>query len=641
MFRFGTWLLVCFSAALLLLNARSQPPFTYQGYLRDGGRPANGTYNMVFRLFSVPSGGVALQAFPAAGTVAVTTANGLFTQELPFNPVHFNGADLWLEIVVNGAVLSPRVKLNPAPYAIRALTASTAANLSLPFSGSANAGGAGSAVFFILNTSNDGGTVGIKGQANANSAGAAGVFGISFNDTAQTFGVLGRSTSTNGVGVFGDAVASSGTPIGVRGRVNTASGYAGFFEGGRSFFEGSVGVGTNSPAQKLDVVGTVQMTGFSMPTGAAANRVLTSNGSGVGTWQDLPAGANLWNVNGTHIFNTNTGNVGIGTNSPGVKLDVLGSLRAVNNTVNLSGNVIDGRSSGIGAGGNIIYAEIGNNNVSNTDFLEFQSGNPLSEKLRISGSGQWVLRPTNQNTSGSLFIFIGTMANSFGVPNGFDMTLTDNTTGTGGFTAIRAAMGAGGTGTGPKRLMHLLSGARNFIVDNNANVTIEGNLTVSGTKTGYVSDTVRNGGAEALEPGDLVEIIGYDVPILGEIPVIVVRKTTGANSTAVLGPIAFAVKVRAIEESVSSGEKASNEILETEGAVQPGEYGQVVTLGAFKMIKVDASLGAIRPGDLLVSSPTPGHAMKGVKPETGTVVGKALSSLDTGTGMIPVLVQSR
>jgi hypothetical protein len=46
-----------------------------------------------------------------------------------------------------------------------------------------------------------------------------------------------------------------------------------------------VGIGTTSPTQPLDVAGTAQMTGFKMPTGADSGYVLTSDASGVGTWQ--------------------------------------------------------------------------------------------------------------------------------------------------------------------------------------------------------------------------------------------------------------------------------------------------------------------------------------------------------------------
>ena len=56
--------------------------------------------------------------------------------------------------------------------------------------------------------------------------------------------------------------------------------------------------------------------------------------------------------------------------------------------------------------------------------------------------------------------------------------------------------------------------------------------------------------------------------------------------------------------------------------------------------KVDADHGAIEVGDLLTTSPTPGHAMKAgdILKAFGTVLGKALCSLKAGKGLIPVLV---
>jgi hypothetical protein len=55
-------------------------------------------------------------------------------------------------------------------------------------------------------------------------------------------------------------------------------------------------------------------------------------------------------------------------------------------------------------------------------------------------------------------------------------------------------------------------------------------------------------------------------------------------------------------------------------------------------VKVTAENGAISPGDLLVTSSMPGHAMKaGPNPALGTVIGKALGKLETGTGVIKML----
>jgi hypothetical protein len=55
---------------------------------------------------------------------------------------------------------------------------------------------------------------------------------------------------------------------------------------------------------------------------------------------------------------------------------------------------------------------------------------------------------------------------------------------------------------------------------------------------------------------------------------------------------------------------------------------------------VDADESPIRLGDLLTTSRTPGHAMRAVDPSRafGAVIGKALGSLASGQGLLPVLV---
>jgi len=56
--------------------------------------------------------------------------------------------------------------------------------------------------------------------------------------------------------------------------------------------------------------------------------------------------------------------------------------------------------------------------------------------------------------------------------------------------------------------------------------------------------------------------------------------------------------------------------------------------------KVDAQQSPIEVGDLLTTSPTPGHAMKATEPTKafGAVIGKALRALPSGSGLIPILV---
>ena len=105
--------------------------FTYQGQLSQGGRPANGTYNLAFSLFPTNVGGV-VTAGPITNS-AVPVTNGLFTVMIDFGPGVFTGGTNWLDIAVstNGAItfteLTPRQPLSPVPYAV---FANTAGNLS-------------------------------------------------------------------------------------------------------------------------------------------------------------------------------------------------------------------------------------------------------------------------------------------------------------------------------------------------------------------------------------------------------------------------------------------------------------------------------------------------------------------------------
>jgi hypothetical protein len=72
------------------------------------------------------------------------------------------------------------------------------------------------------------------------------------------------------------------------------------------------------------------------------------------------------------------------------------------------------------------------------------------------------------------------------------------------------------------------------------------------------------------------------------------------------------------------------------------EQAPVAFAGVATSCHVDASAAPIAVGDLLVSSPLLGYAMKA--PESvraGTVVAKALEALSSGSGTIRVLVVSR
>ncbi|PWU06452.1 MAG: hypothetical protein C5B51_12235 [Terriglobia bacterium] len=71
----------------------------------------------------------------------------------------------------------------------------------------------------------------------------------------------------------------------------------------------------------------------------------------------------------------------------------------------------------------------------------------------------------------------------------------------------------------------------------------------------------------------------------------------------------------------------------------PGNRQPVALVGK-TFCKVDAGYGSIQIGDLLTTSDTPGHAMRASDPAKafGAVIGKALCPLQSGKGLIPILI---
>jgi hypothetical protein len=75
------------------------------------------------------------------------------------------------------------------------------------------------------------------------------------------------------------------------------------------------------------------------------------------------------------------------------------------------------------------------------------------------------------------------------------------------------------------------------------------------------------------------------------------------------------------------------------GTKEAGNPGEALIAVAGKVpCNVDASNGPITEGDLLTTSSLQGYAMKATDPKIGTVLGKAMGTLESGTGTIEVLV---
>src|SRR6185369_15418118 len=104
--------------------------FTYQGKLNDNSSPANGSYDLQFKLFDALTSGI--QQGSTQIVTNITVSAGIFTTIVDFGSTVFSGPLRFLEIAVKKSAdssfitLSPRQVLASNPYGIRSLTSGTA-----------------------------------------------------------------------------------------------------------------------------------------------------------------------------------------------------------------------------------------------------------------------------------------------------------------------------------------------------------------------------------------------------------------------------------------------------------------------------------------------------------------------------------
>ncbi len=154
----------------------------------------------------------------------------------------------------------------------------------------------------------------------------------------------------------------------------------------------------------------------------------------------------------------------------------------------------------------------------------------------------------------------------------------------------------------------------NLWVKGEAHVNV---LQINGADLSERFDIAATEGLEA-RPG-MVVCIDPDKP--GDLKV-----STKANDKTVAGIISGAGDVKA---GVIMGQK---------GTMGYGEHPVALTGRVY--CYVDAGYGAIEPGDLLTTSNTPGHAMKVQDHDAaqGAIIGKAMTGLKEGKGLVFVLV---
>jgi hypothetical protein len=216
----------------LIVSGMLPSTITYQGRLTDAsGNPLNGTYNLTFQVWNDATAGLQL------GTNIVLTGvlvkDGLFTVKLNVPHDAFDGQSIWLQVAVNGQILSPRQMLTAVPYALSLKPGASITSTGIDTIHFGNQAGGYAVEAWSRNNIAIVGSSGVtdgtppKGLHGVHGTGAGvGVYGVGGHTgtygSGDNDGVLGEST--NGKGVRGTSTNSAG----VKGESTNANGVVGW-----------------------------------------------------------------------------------------------------------------------------------------------------------------------------------------------------------------------------------------------------------------------------------------------------------------------------------------------------------------------------------------------------------------------------
>ncbi|CUU11147.1 hypothetical protein GBSOP10_109948 [Armatimonadetes bacterium GBS] len=618
----------CSLALAVSLALGCAQPFTYQGALRDGGNPANGTYDFEFRLFDAALGGSQIGATVTADNLPVQ--NGLFTVGLNFgaHDTIWTGAERYLEIAVRpgsstGAytTLSPRVRVTHAPYSFFALKAPWNGLLNVPAGFADNidndttySAGAGlqlSGTTFGIAPSGvvtgmlaDGAVTDAKLSTTGVTAGAYG----SATQVAQfTVNAQGRITAARNVAISGvpPGGAAGGDLAGtypaptvarIQGRPVSTTAPS---NGQVLKWSGTEWAPANDADTQYSAGAGLSLSGttFSVATGGIVTGMLANNA--VNSAKLASDAASLNKVSGG-LMNSTGARIGVGTTSPlaGFQVDApegedVFRVRSQLSTGTTTRMIVlaDGKT-GIGLSGPAARLSV-STDTANEDILHLRSDG--STRVVVSHEGRVGIGVGSSLPSAQLIV-----DGAFGV-DPFRVR-TEDSAGVATTRMIVTADGNVGIGT--------TAPDEKLVVNGTAKVDV---LQIVGADFAEKFPTT-----DEVQPGMVVEI---DPDNPGNL-----RLARGAYNKRVAGIVAGA-------NGLSKGIVLGN--------LEGSENHTPVAISGRVWVYADATQHAIEPGDLLTTAERAGYAMKAtdLQKAQGAILGKAMTRLEQGkTGFVLVLV---